>query len=145
MPEALGTRPVDFGNSPCEPTVDGAVSVAVASARRASHRTQLFERVDHIDPPNLALRGIRNIENLLLLFDDDLRETAIAMARIEQYLIHTMAVIDSPQVTATDIASMAADTTVLEHLDQLNCTLEGLRSRLFTMARNMRYSMLDER
>ncbi len=88
--------------------------------------------------PNAALRGVNNIGNLMLFVDDDLRETALAMTRIEGYLTRTLAVLESEGLRRKDVQALAADVDVLDQLDQLNETLESLRGRLARLAGEMK-------
>ena len=88
--------------------------------------------------PNSALRGVHNIGNLMLFVDDDLRETALSMTRIEGYLTRTLTALESPGLRRQDVQALASDKDVLDHLDQLNETLESLRRRLAKMAGEMK-------
>lgn len=88
--------------------------------------------------PNNALRGVNNIGNLMLFVDDDLRETALAITRIEGYLTRTLTALESPDLRRQDLQALSADVDVLDHLDQLNETLESLRRRLAKLAGEMR-------
>ena len=88
--------------------------------------------------PNNALRGVDNIGNLMLFVDDDLRETALAITRIEAYLTRTLSALESPDLRRQDLQALAADADVLDHLDGLNETLESLRRRLAKLAAEMR-------
>lgn len=108
------------------------------SGRRARARDRLFDRATHAYPPNAALRGVNNIGNLMLFVDDDLRETALAITRIEGYLTRTLGALESPDLRRKDVQTLAADMDVLDHLDQLNETLESLRRRLAKLAGEMK-------
>jgi hypothetical protein len=87
---------------------------------------------------NAALRGIDNVENLLLFVDDDLRETALAITRIESYLVRTLGILESRRPKRDDVLALANDVDVLEHLDMLNETMESLRRRLARLCAAMR-------
>ena len=109
-----------------------------ASGRRARARDRLMDRATLSYSPNNALRGVDNIGNLMLFVDDDLRETALAITRIEAYLTRTLSALESPDLRRQDLQALAADADVLDHLDGLNETLESLRRRLAKLAAEMR-------
>lgn len=87
---------------------------------------------------NAVLTGVDNVENLLLFLDDDLRETALAMTRIESYLMRTLGLLESKKLRREHVQELANDARVLEHLDLLNETLESLRRRLAKLSAAMR-------
>lgn len=97
-----------------------------------------MDRATHAYQPNAALRGVNNIGNMMLFVDDDLRETALAITRIEGYLTRTLSALESPDLRRKDVQALASDMDVLDHLDQLNETLESLRRRLAKLAGEMR-------
>lgn len=109
-----------------------------SSGRRARLRDRLMDRATQAYAPNAALRGVGNIGNLMLFVDDDLRETALAMTRIEGYLTRTLDALESQGLRRQDVQALASDVDVLDHLDQLNETLESLRRRLAKMAGEMK-------
>lgn len=85
-----------------------------------------------------ALAGVDEIENLLLFIDDDMRETALSMQRIEQYLVATLTLLEKERLGRAEVRALATDTAVLEHVDMLNETLESLRRRMARLAANLR-------
>jgi hypothetical protein len=105
------------------------------SGRRARGRDRLMDRANNDYSPNPALAQVRDVENLLLFIDDDLRETALAMERIEKYLLSTLGVLDGESLNRSEIYSLATDKAVLEQVDMLNETLESLRQRMVRLAR----------
>jgi hypothetical protein len=108
------------------------------SGRRARTRDRLMDRaVQDYAPPD-ALRGTNDLANLLLFLDDDMRETAIAMTRIEEYLGRTLQTLESPELRREHIHALAADARVLDHLDLLTEALESLRRRLAKLSANMK-------
>ena len=88
--------------------------------------------------PNVALAAVKNIENLLLFVDDDLRETGLALKRIEGYLTRTLSTLESPTVRREQVHELASEQQVLDHVDLLTETLEQLRRRLAKLASNMK-------
>jgi hypothetical protein len=105
------------------------------SGRRARGRDRLMDRANNDYSPNPALAQVRDVENLLLFIDDDLRETALAMERIEKYLLSTLGVLDGQSLDRAEIYALATDKVVLEQVDMLNETLESLRQRMVRLAR----------
>lgn len=97
-----------------------------------------MDRATQPQRTNPALEGVDNVENLLLFVDDDLRETALAIHHIEHFLLRTMGLLESDSLRREDVCEVAGDTTVLEHVDVLNETLESLRRRLARLASRMR-------
>jgi hypothetical protein len=108
------------------------------SGRRARARDRLLDR--GVQPTRVgdALERVRDIENLLLFIDDDIRETALAMQRIEEYLAKTMQTLDHPGVQREHVIALAGDKRVLDHLDRLGETLESLRRRLARLSSSMK-------
>lgn len=108
------------------------------SGRRARARDRLLDR--GTQPTNVGdrLELVRDIENMLLFVDDDIRETALAMQRIEDYLTRTMQTLDHPQLRREHVLALAGDTRVLDHMDRLSETLESLRRRLARLSATMR-------
>lgn len=97
-----------------------------------------MDRATRPHPQNGAVARVRNVENLLLFVDDDLRETALALVRIEGFLTRTLGMLESNEATRAHVQELATDVTVLEHLDVLNATLESLRRRLATLCSSMK-------
>jgi hypothetical protein len=108
------------------------------SGRRARALDRLMDRASQPYPPNLALEKVHNVENLLLFVDDDLRETALALSRIEAYLTRTLGVLESRELRREHVRAVAQDGQVLEQVDLLSETLESLRRRLAKLASTMR-------
>ncbi|MCA9651037.1 MAG: hypothetical protein H6712_24610 [Myxococcales bacterium] len=108
------------------------------SGRRARARDRLMDRATQAPTHSAALEGVDNVENLLLFVDDDLRETALAIHHIEAFLVRTLGLLESDDLRREDVVSVAGDTTVLDHVDMLNETLESLRRRLARLASRMR-------
>jgi hypothetical protein len=109
------------------------------SGRRSRARDRLLDRgVQATSVPRGELQRVRDIENMLLFIDDDLRETALAMTRIEDFLGRTLQTLESPTIKREHVSALAGDTRVLDHLDQLAETLESLRRRLGKLSSTMR-------
>jgi len=122
---------------------DGAVGASRAddrrhSGRRARARDKLLDRGSQPTQVGQSLERVRDIENLLLFVDDDIRETALAMQRIEEYLTRTMQTLDHPQLRREHVLALAGDKRVLDHLDRLSETLESLRRRLARLSASMK-------
>ncbi len=109
------------------------------SGPRRRLRDRLLDRGSRpTEVPEGALAKVRDIENLLLFIDDDMRETALALVRIEQFLGGALETLDDPNVRREHILSLAGDQVVLEQIDQLTETLESLRRRLAKLSSNMK-------
>jgi hypothetical protein len=105
------------------------------SGRRARARDRLMDRASQPYAPNPALARLEHIENLMLFIDDDLRESALSMERIERYLVATLDMLESEQLERTEVEALANDDEVLEQIDALNESLESLRRRVARLAR----------
>lgn len=108
------------------------------SGRRARARDRLMDRATRPYPKTEVLTQADRVGNLLLFIDDDLRETALAMERIESYLVSALAMLEKDRLTREQVHDLATDTTVLEHVDMLNETLESLRRRMARLASNLK-------
>jgi len=104
--------------------------------RRASDR--IFDRASGSYPQTEALSQVRNLENLILFIDDDMRETALGLRHIEDYLIQTVGLLERRRLTRADVQAVASDERVLEHVDTMVETLESLRRRLARLASSLR-------
>ncbi len=82
----------------------------------------------------MALAQVKQVENLLLFIDDDLRETALSMERIERYLLSTLDMLEGDVLVRAEVEALATDEEVLEQIDQLNENLESLRRRVARLA-----------
>ena len=108
------------------------------SGARTRARDRLMDRASRSYPKSEALTQVRNVENLLLFIDDDLRETALAMQRIEGYLVQALGLLEAPALTREQVQAVATDAEVLDHVDQMVETLESLRRRLARLAASLR-------
>jgi hypothetical protein len=108
------------------------------SGRRARALDRVMDRATHEYAPNSALAAVKDIENLILFVDDDLRETGLALQRIEGYLTKTLTTLESPDVRRVEVLELATEQQVLAHVDLLCETLEQLRRRLARLASRMK-------
>jgi len=90
--------------------------------------------VDRDGTSNHTLTGRHALANQLLLVDDDLREAALAMAKVESFLASSLDLLDDEQVRATDLARLAESSDALESLDVLSETISSLKKRLLCLA-----------
>jgi hypothetical protein len=110
-----------------------------ASGRRTRSRDRLLDRGSQpTEVPAGELARVRDIENMLLFIDDDLRETALALVRIEDYLGRTLQTLEQPDIRREHVHALAIDRRVLDHVDQLSETLESLRRRLAKLSSTMK-------
>jgi hypothetical protein len=105
------------------------------SGRRARARDRLMDRASQPYAPNPALARLEHIENLMLFIDDDLRESALSMERIERFLVATLDMLESEQLERAEVDALASNDEVLEQIDALNESLESLRRRVARLAR----------
>jgi hypothetical protein len=116
-----------------EPTEDAEANRR-GSGRRARSRDRLMDRASQPYTPNPELAKIRHVENLMMFIDDDLRETALSMERIERYLISTLDMLEGDHLVRAEVHTLATDTDVLDQIDLLNESLESLRRRVARLA-----------
>lgn len=105
------------------------------SGRRARARDRLMDRASKPYTPNPALAQVERVENLLLFIDDDLRESALSMERIERYLVSTLDMLEGDHLDRAEIEGLANNEDVLDQIDLLNESLESLRRRVARLAR----------
>ena len=105
------------------------------SGRRARARDRLMDRASQPYAPNPALARLEHVENLLLFIDDDLRESALSMERIERYLIATLDMLEGDRLERDEVEALATNEEVLDQIDALNESLESLRRRVARLAR----------
>ena len=115
------------------------------SGQRRRARDRLMDRATRPYPQSPALTRVRGIENLMLFVDDDLRETALSLSRIESFLVRLLDTLERPAVTRGDVHELASDLEVLDQLDMLNETLESLRRRMAKLATKMRLATPQRR
>ena len=108
---------------------------APSAAPRRRLRDRLVER-DGTSNPLFAER--HELANLMLLIDDDLRETALALGGIDRFLADALALLESEQVSARALAELASRGDILDKIDTLTETLSDLRRRLGTVAQSIR-------
>ena len=116
-----------------EETVAG--SERRVSGRRARARDRLMDRANTTYVPNPSLASLERVENLLLFIDDDLRESALSMERIERYLVATLDMLEGDRLDPTEVDALATNEDVLDQIDLLNESLESLRRRVARLAR----------
>ena len=104
------------------------------SGHRARARDRLMDRASQPYEPNPALAKVDHVENLLMFIDDDLRETALSMERIERYLVSTLDMLEGDRLDRRQIHGLATDISVLDQVDLLNESLESLRRRMARLA-----------
>lgn len=128
-----------------EAAVPGQVSTPGSERRgsggRARARDRLMDRATRSYPesePIRQLAGARGVENLMLFIDDDLRETAMALGNVENYLVGVLRLLEAPRLGREEVHAVAADTQVLDHVDMLVETLETLRRRLAKLSASLR-------
>ncbi|MSP61599.1 MAG: hypothetical protein EXR72_14925 [Myxococcales bacterium] len=97
--------------------------------RRSAPRRRLRDRIASGTTPG-ALAGKGELRNLLLLIEDDLRESALALAAVEAYLGRARALVERPAVAATELSQLAGEEGVVERLEALRENVDSLRRRM---------------
>jgi hypothetical protein len=101
--------------------------------RRA--RDRLADR-DGTQNPTLTVR--HELQNVLMLVDDDLRETAQAMESIETFLVDALHHLEREDISREHLLRLAGDEKVLSEMDRLGETLMNLKRRLMGIAGTLR-------
>ena len=103
------------------------------------HRRRLRDRIiDRDGTENTRLAHQHPLENHLLLFDDDLRETALAIGSIEGFLARALSTLERRNLTRSELESLAADLDVESQVAALDETLASLKHRLRVIAGAMK-------
>jgi hypothetical protein len=105
-----------------------------ATKRRRRVRDRLIDRAGTENP---RLKRYE-LSNLMLLVDDDLRETALALGGIESFLARALALLEKADVGADELAALADDGLLSDRLDYLGETLGSLRLRVSQIAEHLR-------
>ena len=120
----------------------GSIPTAGSERRESGMRNRrsdrLMDRATREYTRSEGLKKTKDIENLLLFIDDDMRETALAMSRIENFLHDTLRLLEAPTLTRAEVHGLASDQEVLDHVDMLNETLESLRRRMARLASKLK-------
>ncbi len=132
------SREMLFTQAPAASTGTGSGAERRQSGMRVRARDRLMDRM--MRPPQEAdsLSRVRGVENLVLFIDDDLRETAMALGNVENYLLEILKLLEAPRLAREEVHALAADMTVLDHVDMLVETLETLRRRLAKLSASLR-------
>lgn len=106
--------------------------------RRSTPRRRSRDRIASRETTNPALSQRFELKNLLLFLDDDVRESAKALARVEQYLGRALALLDDGEVTAAQLDALSDEQAIFDDLHTLVDTLGSLRSRMGKVASTLR-------
>jgi hypothetical protein len=106
--------------------------------RRLAPRRRLRDRIASLDRTDNPALQRQELANLVLLVEDDLRETALALGQVEQFLAGAMTLLEAPELDAAGIAAVAADSKVSWRLDALADNITNLRHRMGTIAAELR-------
>jgi hypothetical protein len=101
-------------------------------------RRRLRDRLGSHETQNPRLAGRGEVGNLLLLIDDDLRETASAMSGIDRFLADALRVLEDEDVQPHALLRLCADDNVLGRLESLGEALITLRRRFGALAATIR-------
>lgn len=106
--------------------------------RRATPRRRLRDRLPDRETTNPALSNRFELRDLLLFLDDDVRESAKALGRVERYLGRTLALLDGDDVSADELDALAGEQAIFDDLHTLVDTLGSLRARMGKVASALR-------
>jgi hypothetical protein len=98
-------------------------------------RDRLLER-DGTANPTLTEHG--TLRTHLLLIDDDLREAALGLGAVEQFLSDAADLLENENITAADLARLAEQGDAIDRLEGLSETITSLRRRLLAVASQIR-------
>lgn len=73
-----------------------------------------------------------------MIVEDDLRQTALALGAVEQYVGKAHGLLEQPDVTPQALAEMARDPDVVTRLDDLTENLANLRRTMNRIAAAMK-------
>jgi hypothetical protein len=108
-----------------------------AIERRTSPRRRLRDRIASFDRSSNPTLRRRELANLVLLVEDDLRETALALGHIERFLGAATLLLERPDLSGAELNALAEDGEVLERLDLLSDSLAQLRRRMALIAASL--------
>jgi hypothetical protein len=74
-----------------------------------------------------AIRTRYELQNLILFLSDDLRESALAVGGIESFLVRAQSMLEKPDLTPDELASLVEDAEVVERFDLLWDAITSLR------------------
>jgi hypothetical protein len=114
-------------------TPDGTPEQPKGPRRRL--RDRLVEREGTANP---ALTERSALRTHLLLIDDDLREAALGLGAVEQFLSDAADLLENERVTAADLARLAERGDAIDRLESLSETITSLRRRLLAVASQLR-------
>jgi hypothetical protein len=121
--------------SPTASSTETAAVDANGADRRRTPRRRLRDRIASLDSTkNPALRGRYELKNLMLLVDDDLRQTALTLGTVEKYLTESMSLLEDPTLDREALAAHADHEDVLDRIDDLVENLVHLRRRMKSIA-----------
>ena len=101
-------------------------------------RRRLRDRLVEHETQNTRLESSGQLTNLLLLIDDDLRETAVAMTGIDGFLAEALRLLGSEEVHPQELLKLCTDDQVMERIDTLAETLATLRRRFGALATSIK-------
>lgn len=103
--------------------------------RRGSPRRRVRDRIASLDhTENPSLHGQYDLRNLVLLVDDDLRQTALTLGSVERYLALSLALLEDEALSPDALLAHADDDDVLSRMDLLLENLANLRRRMRSIA-----------
>lgn len=105
--------------------------------RRSTPRRRVRDRLPERETTNPALAHA-DLKNLLLFLDDDVRESAKALVRVEKYLGRALALLDDDEVSTDQLEALGGEQAIFDDLHTLVDTLGSLRGRMGKVASTLR-------
>ncbi len=106
--------------------------------RRSTPRRRIRDQLPQRETTNPALSQRFELKNLLLFLDDDVRESAKALGRVEGYLGRALALLDKGDVGADELEALSDEQAIFDDLHTLVDTLGSLRARMGKVASTLR-------
>jgi hypothetical protein len=106
--------------------------------RRSTPRRRSRDQLPQRETTNPALSQRFELKNLLLFLDDDVRESAKALGRVEGYLGRALALLDKGDVGADELEALSDEQAIFDDLHTLVDTLGSLRARMGKVASTLR-------
>ncbi len=107
--------------------------------RRSNPRRRTRDRIASLDTTaNPTLSGKHELKNLMLLVDDDLRQTALSLGAVEAFLAQAAALLEKADLSAAELRAHADDEDALDRLDALSENVDHLRRRMRLIAASLK-------
>ena len=117
--------------------VSSPVETPAGAERRRTPRRRLRDRIASLESTENPSLHRHELKNHVMLVEDDLRQTALALGAIEAYLTQSMELLEDEALTSEAMRVHAEDETILDRFDTLSENLDQLRRRMRSIAAAM--------